>query len=494
MIDSRKAVALFTLAVATSASTATAQPAPTAPAPAQPPAPPEKEDALAVLAPTAGGLTAEDVARRAAATSFEVKAKEEAIRAAQAKVDQAAVAYVPKITLTGRYTRLSKVEYPPMGSLVAAPFAGPGLIPAGSPLVNVPFAFAAPPVDNYLGQASVTVPLTDYVLRLSQQYASASHSEKAAKLDERAQKLKTALDAKLAYYDWVRAKGQAVVARQTLEQAKGHLTDAQHAFDAGTASKADVLRVTAQVASAEMLVERAQNVASLTEDRLRLAMHDASATPYAVGEDVRAEMAALAGVDDVEGLRAEAFEHRLEVRALDETVWSLRDQAKVARASVLPRIDGFADAIYANPNQRYFPQTNDWHFTWDVGVQLTWSPNDAVTGSAAGSEVSAKAAQIEAQKRALYDGIRLEVLQAVQAVREAQVGIDTSARELTAAEESYRVRRELFKNGRATSVELTDAETQLFAARLDALNAHVDLRTARTRLQHALGRDVGSVP
>ena len=57
------------------------------------------------------------------------------------------------------------------------------------------------------------------------------------------------------------------------------------------------------------------------------------------------------------------------------------------------------------------------------------------------------------------------------------------------ATEAYRVARELFNNGRATATTLTDSETDLTRARLDALNASVDARTARVRLEHALGRD-----
>jgi len=83
----------------------------------------------------------------------------------------------------------------------------------------------------------------------------------------------------------------------------------------------------------------------------------------------------------------------------------------------------------------------------------------------------------------------LQVTQAYNAFRQAQVGKETTERQLVAAEESYRVRRELFRAGRATSSELTDAETALVKAGFDGLNARIDLRLARENLDHALGRD-----
>ena len=53
------------------------------------------------------------------------------------------------------------------------------------------------------------------------------------------------------------------------------------------------------------------------------------------------------------------------------------------------------------------------------------------------------------------------------------------------------MRRDLYANGRATSIELTDAETDLTQARLNAVGARIDQRVARVRLVHALGRDAG---
>ena len=73
-------------------------------------------------------------------------------------------------------------------------------------------------------------------------------------------------------------------------------------------------------------------------------------------------------------------------------------------------------------------------------------------------------------------GTRIELLAAQQAVQLAQHSLATSQKGLAAAEESYRVRRELLDAERATAVELVDAETELTRARIAALNARVDLR------------------
>ncbi len=227
----------------------------------------------------------------------------------------------------------------------------------------------------------------------------------------------------------------------------------------------------------------------MTEEQLRTAMHDPSQQPYAIGEDLRAELAPLPGTENFQALRAEALDRRLEVRALDETAWSLKEQAKAARASYYPKLDAVGNITAAKPHPRYFTDLN-YHTSWDAGLQLSWSPNDAFTAKGAAGEPEARSAQTEKQRAALADGLRIEVVQAYQAMRTAEVAVGTTKRGLTAAEEGYRVRRELFRNGRATSVELTDSEVELFRASLESVNARADLREARARLLHATGRDV----
>jgi outer membrane protein TolC len=413
-----------------------------------------------------GGLTADQVAARAQDTSNEAAAQRDAIRAAEARLEQAKVAFLPRMTLTGSYTRLSPVT------------------------VNLGPSAITFPQDQFVGIASLDIPLTDYVFKLSQSYAAASHSKRAEELNEQAARLKAAYDGRVKYYSWLQARAGVIVSERALDQSRAHLEDARHAFEVGTSSKADVLSVESQVASAELLLERSKNLAALTEDQIRTAMHDPSGRPYEIGEDLRGEVPPLAGSENLAALRAEAFDRRLELRALDQTAWSLREQAKAARTGYYPHLDAIGNFTYAKPNARYFSAVPEFKATWQAGVQLVWSPNDALQASGASGDPEARASQTEKQKAALFDGVKIEVMQAWQAMREAEVAVGTTRRGLAAAEEGYRVRHELFRNGRATSVELTDAEVALFRASLESVNARADLRAARARLIHATGRDV----
>ena len=435
------------------------------------------------------GLTADEVARRAVKSSSQVAAKRKSIESAEAAVDQAKASFYPGLNLSARYTRLSSIDEPQLGVL-AAPAdqtLGAGEVVIG-PVVAAPLSFPVI-LNQYVLQAQLTVPLSDYLLRTSRAISGANRVRNASEFEERATRLSVARDAKVAYYQWIRVQGLSFVGAQSVEQAKGHLNDANNAFQAGLVSKADVLRAQTGVKSAELFLERANSGVQLATSRLRVMMKDEPGKKYEVGENILAPLPSLPGTTSEPAAFREASQQRLELKVLAENEHALRDQASLTSAGNYPRLDANASAQYANPNQRFFPQEDKFRGTWDAGVVLSWSPT-AIFGAQAGARsLNARAAELVAQRQALLDGLELEVSQAVSAERDAQFAVTVSQQALVAADEGYRVRRELFRSGRATLVEVTDSETELTRARLELVNAHVDLRIAQVELLHVLGRD-----
>ncbi len=525
----RRAATVYTLALLLGApAAALAQPAPAVPA--QPPAstpaasptpPPAAADRIAeALAPQSGGLTPDEAARIALRTRPSLRAKQAELRAAAARVDAALLNYLPRVSVAAGYTRLSRVEnvlgqpstayigtnldpgnpqqIPVQeGPLVSRPCPGPAGFTcvtdlAGTPItaVSVP-AFSFPVLLNaYSLTASLAVPVSDYVLRISQGYAAASHAESAKKLELEAEGLQVAADAKVAFFNWVRTKGNAVVAAEAVTQAEAHLKDAERTFAVGLASKADVLRIEAQVAAAQQLQADANAFEGLAEEQIRISLALPSGKPLTVGVDVLHTSPEPSAVQLV-ALQDEALARRLEIRALDETEHSLKKLVSVARAGYFPRVDAFANGQYQNPNQRVFPQTDEFRFTWDAGVRLSWTLNDSIAAAPAVAEAKARVEQINAQKEQLLQGLKLEVSAAYAELKRAEANIDASDRGLVAAEEGLRVQNELFRAGRATGVALVDAEAEVTRARLRRLDARVSILVAKTRLEHATGRDVG---
>lgn len=479
------------LAVCLSSGLALAQPAPppppAAPAPAPAPAPstpappePPKSKVQTVLeeklhAMRSGqGLTADEAARRAAESSAQVAAKRAAIESTEAGISQTKYAFWPKLKLSASYTRLAPLD---MDRFDLAAFG-----PLGATFVK-----DIPDVFNFA--ADLNVPLSDYLLRLSGAIRGSKRSREAARADELSTQAAVARDTRVAYYQWVRAQAREIIALASLEQARAHLQDATNAFQAGLVSKADVLQAEATVKNAELFGEQARNATALGALALRVAMHDASNTPYQVGEDIFADTPELSQLPAPDAAYREALATRAELKSLGALSDALRAQADTERAAAWPRLDAFGNVSLSSPNQRYFPPSDEFIPDWRVGVALTWTPTDIGVARGAAGVSEARAKELDAQARALRDGLRLEVEQALRAAEEARFAIGVTHHGAAAAEEGYRVRRELFRAGRATLSEVTDAESLLTNARLQMADAHVAARIALTQLRHALGRD-----
>ncbi len=453
---------------------------------------------LKPIQPVSGGMTSEQVGQRARTVSYDVAAKNEALRAAGARVDQAFVNFFPRVGGTARYTRLSSITPPTLGApgVYSLAATGPGITP-GAPLnlndpnitvIGAP-GFSFPVIlNNYSVQASVSVPISDYFLRISRNYSATTHSEEAARLDRVAAEAKAMNDAKIAFYNWTKALAQREVLVQALEAAREHARDAEALFRAGQASKADLLGAQAQAAQAQLTVSQADEYLALSLDQLRLAIQAKPEETITLGENVLDSLpkATLDGTK----LREEAINTRPELRSLTASEQALGKVASIQRAGAWPQINAVGNYYYQNPNTRIIPQQQKWTGTWDINLQASWAINDVFAASALGAEADANVAKLRAQRMQVRDGIMLEVTQAVTAAQTADAAVEAATLSLASAEEAYRVRKELYRVGRATSVELTDAEASLVRTRLTAVTARIDQRVARVRLEHATGRDL----
>jgi outer membrane protein TolC len=416
-----------------------------------------------------GGLTADQAATRAVGTSPAVRKRSAEIDAAIAQLHVAELLRIPRTGFTATYTRLS-----PLDPIAIAPPPAP------------PFAFAE---NSYAGQASVAIALSDYVLRFPKVIGAARLGAETARIGRRTAEVDAGQDARVTYYEWVRARLQVLIARRQLAQVTATLGQVRALADAQRVSRADLLRVESQQASAEQVVDQLQNLAVLREEQLRLLIGAAVGEPLAIGEDIRQDVVAPPAVPLDDAL-VTATAQRLEFRGLDTGIRAKQAQQDAERASYYPRLSAFASADYARPNQRIFPQEDVFNLTWQAGVQLSWTLNDSLVARGTDRRYDAEIRALRADRENLERGTRIAILAAQQAVAIAQRALETSRKGLAAAEEAHRVRQALLAAQRATAVELVDAETELTRARIAALNARVDLRVALTQLAHAVGQDV----
>ncbi len=414
-----------------------------------------------------GGLTADEAAVRASKVSPTVARRAAEVEVAIANLQIAELARIPQVSAKASYTRLS-----PLDPLVF----GPGFPPLEFP-------------DNaYALDAQIGIPLSEYIFRFPKIIDAAKLGVDAVTVGKHASEVNAGQEARLAYYEWMRAQLQVLVAERQYTQVQTVTKQVRALAEAQRVSRADLMRVESQEASAEQAVNQLRRLAALREEQVRILI-GAGDEKLTLGEDPRKEVPIPpeAGLDE---LVSKAKSQRLEFKSLDLGIAAKDKQREAELANKIPHLSAFASANYDNPNQRVFPQEEKFKFTWMAGVQLTWTLNDALIATKNENRIRAEQSELVADRESLLRGTRIELLSAQQAVQVALLNFGTSAKGLAAAEESYRVRRELLNAERATAVELVDAETELTRARIAAVNARVDLRVAIAQLRHALGEDV----
>ncbi|MEZ4383828.1 MAG: TolC family protein [Nannocystaceae bacterium] len=463
----------------------------------------EYEDPLIeALTPVKGGLTSDDVARNALQSAPSVGVRTAELQQAAARVDQTMVNFLPQLKGSAGYTRLSKVnvDLGGGGAIVGAANAGPLLVApcpggagqcvvdsAGTPVGAAPFAFNFP-LNSYSLQAQLSVPLSDYVLSLLPARRGSAASKEAARLAREAEIIKVEVDARLAYYNWLRTIAAVVVAQASLERSKARLADAEASFSAGVASKADVLRLDSLVASTESGVVDAQATQALAARHLAVMMNREGDADFAVGEDVLSQAAAPKGLGDLDTLIHEAHQNRRELQSMHANGKAIKYGMKATRAAYFPRLDAFGDAVYANPNQRFFPLQQEWNASWSVGAQISYSINQTLRTRAEMALLKGDARKLAHQEESLRRGITMEVTQAYLDRQRALAALELNTRAVTSSTEAYRVAADLFAAGSATTTDIIEAEIARVTTTLQEFNARVDLRVADLKLRYAVGR------
>lgn len=443
----------------------------------------------AALRPQAGGLTVARVVERALHGDASMLAAAAGVKAARAQRLENGMQFIPNMNVSFRYTRLS-----PFTPVALPFFDGARCVTnladcqMNTQAYYQQLELAPAILDQFALRGSITLPLSDIPLRLVRQFQAAGLTVEARRLDEQVTAAQVAQQAGEAFYEYLRAVGQLAVARQSQDSAGRRRDDLRRTFAAGMAPRADLLRAEAAVSDLERLQLLARNSLALAEAQLRQRLHVNSDEPLALGEAIDA---AVAIPSDVQALIRQAQSSRPEVQSLARQAQALGLSRASLQAGLLPSLSASGNVDYANPNSRFFPQTPEFRTTWDVSLQLSFSPNQTAVTAATMARLGAQRQQLLAQQQATRDGIELEVRAGLNQVQAARAQIEVARTQLAAAEENHRMRSTRFGTGAATQAELGEVETELLRARLGVINAHVDLRITLCRLQRAVGQKPG---
>jgi len=454
-----------------------------------------------VLVPTSpDGLTADQAAARAREVAPSIQVAEAELQTRIAQNRQTLSRYVPQLALEASYQRRNPISFDFSGGVASVGAQTPGVLqvgacpdsangcvvdPQGAPVVAaLPPGFRIP-LDNYALLATLTVPFSDYVLALLPAKRAAEADERSARLRKQAELATVEANARIAYYDWLRARAQVSLARNSLRSAQARAEDAQAGREAGTITRADALGIASLVASSRGTLARAESFERMAEQNLRSLLRWTA--PLTVGEDVTKTLPPLTKDKTLESLVSQALDQRHEARALRTAKSASAYAADGARTNLYPRLEGVANVTHANPNQAFFPPTQTWNTSWFIGLNLRWRLDSFLNARALAREIDANTSMVGAQLVSVLQAIELEVRGAWEEILRAEESARLSLAQLEAAEALHTQRVALFRAGEATSTDVVEAEVGRHNAQLQILNARLDERIARARLNRAVG-------
>jgi outer membrane protein len=428
---------------------------------------------VAALAPAGAEtlrLTADTAAARAVAVSPVAAAAGERVTAAQDAVRAADAAALPQVTAAATLAQLNSVPE------FRLPFAAPGqpalvLVPDITTTYGTGVRLAEP---LYTGGAIAAQRLAS---RHDGEATAAARSQTAADLR---------LAARQAYWDAVRAAAAIAAAAAQEQRAQRLLGDTSALLAAGMAVNADVLAAKERLASARVGRVAAEAAAANALAALRSLLQ--------LDPDVTLELADSLGgplpeaPPPIEELRRRALADRPELAAAAARIAAASAREQLARAPARPGLAALAQWDYSRPNQRYFPQQDEWRQSWSLGVAASWTLFDGGKSRAdtAASQAGQRAATWERDE--LARRIALEVETGRRNLESALASVSAADDARAAARERETAARERHAAGLAAMVEILDAEAQLAGAEQQQINVRAAAWLADAALARAVGR------
>ncbi len=418
-------------------------------------------DALSAGVP----MSADDVAKRAVRTSPSVEKAEKNAQKSAAAAEQADLSVYPRLELEARYTRLSDT--------------GPG--PFKFMGANVVFPQIR--LNQGLFEARLVYPVSALFFSVLPRYRAAMAAADAQKIQVKVQEQTIASMAKEAYYNYARSRATLMVARAALAQAEAHRRDVDALVSSGTVARVELMRADAQVAAARVAVSRVEGSVAVARVSICALLH-MEVTDIHVDENLETVLPALA--NDQSGYLALALQNRSEVKSLRTLSDAQDKQIEALQGDRLPKLNVGGTVDLSDPNQRWSSYDNKWYASWAAYASLTWSPNDYAFAGKGIDQTRADLAGILSDLENIEDALRTEVARAVEDYNAARAAMESALTGIAAAEESYRVRREQFRAGAATATDVIDAESELRTARMDLVNASIDGRISKARLDRSI--------
>ncbi len=330
--------------------------------------------------------------------------------------------------------------------------------------------------DAYSAALNLDVLLYDFgktPAQVRQSYAR----ERVAAEDLRAALSDLVFAVRTAYLDLGRAQELLAVREEATRQFRLRLDQVRAFVEVGRRTRYDVTKSEVDLGNAQLALIDAQNTLTTARATLNRRLGLAEAPDYPVTE------AALPPVTaDPGSLLALARQRHPGIRALKAQEAQASSAVDEAIADLYPALRLQADSSLAGSA---FPLVHNAAAALRATLGL-------FSGWRRTARIDQAAAQLRAARAAVADReqqVALDLNLALSLQNTAQQRLTLTGLVLRQARENVELAAEQYRLGKASAVEVTDAQVTFFSARADDVKARFDCQTAIAQIRHAVGED-----
>ncbi len=404
--------------------------------------------------------------------SKELKIAESKVIEAEAKANEVFSNFLPQISLSSSYTRLSDV--PPFE--VQIPFG------------NTKFKIQEPVLNNYAVVLSLKQPVfTGF--RLSSLHSAAGLNYKAVKADCEKIKNETAFGIRKAFWNFYKAGKILEIVNQNLVNVKTQLEKVRNFYKNGIVTESDLLKLEVLLSEINLKKLDAENNVNLARIAFNKALGIRLNEPSEISVDsIETNLENISFQESLD----EAIQNRFELKSLKYKLEAAGENISAAKSGWLPSLFVFGDFQYSRPNQRLLPLEDKFYDTWDVGVALSWKLWDWGETSSKVTQAEQKLIQAENSEKLIREAIEMEVYKNYFNLMHSKEKISANKIAVKSAEENYRVAAKKYSGQIIPVSDLVDAQTSLLDAQVKLQIALVDFELAKAEFYKSLGRKIYS--
>lgn len=304
----------------------------------------------------------------------------------------------------------------------------------------------------------------------------AAEEARASHLDLLEAEGDTALAFRSAYFNTLRSEELLRVTDETVRQFEKRLEQVQGFVEVGTRVKYDLTKAQVDLGNTRLAAVRARSTIRVNRAQLSLALGLAEDASFPLAKPADPSPA----TPTFDALMTEARRSRPRLAAA-----AAREAA--ASASVDQAVSQLYPQLSISLNYGWTGALSPAAWTASVGAFVDWLlfSGGEVPGrirESAANLRDARAARVEAEQ-----DVHLELRQGLTAIDDARERLDIATLTARQADENLTLVQGRFDLGRASSVELTDAQVALATARGDRIQAEYELQLAFAAIRRATG-------